>query len=69
VFTVQYGLIPYVKQITFSLWKVNTYKNAMYKLLKTNAAIWFNKICKNSQLTPKYVNIKIKGNTRWVKDM
>jgi len=40
----------------------------MYKLLKTNATLWFNKICKNSQLTPTYVNIKIKGNNRWVKD-
>ena len=28
----------------------------MYELLKTNTAAWFNKICKNSQLTPKYVN-------------
>jgi len=39
----------------------------MYELLKTNTAAWFNKICKNSQLTPKYVNImniKIKDNNK-----
>jgi hypothetical protein len=29
----------------------------MHELLKTNTAAWFNKICKNSQLTRKYVNI------------
>lgn len=28
------------------------FKNTTEKLLKTNAAIWFNKICKNRQLTP-----------------
>ena len=28
---------------------------------KTNAAIWFNKICMSKQLTPKYINIKING--------
>jgi hypothetical protein len=30
-----------------------------YKLLKTNAAMWNNKACRNSQLTPKYVKQKI----------
>ena len=30
---------------------INNYKNAKYKLLKTNAAIWFDTICKvNKQL-------------------
>jgi len=33
-------------------------------LLKTNAAIWFNKICATKQLTSKYFNIKINGNNR-----
>jgi hypothetical protein len=28
----------------------NTYKNTKLKLLKTNAAIWFNKICKKCAL-------------------
>jgi hypothetical protein len=32
----------------------NSFKNAKQKLLKTNAAIWFNKICRINQLTPKY---------------
>jgi hypothetical protein len=31
---------------------------AWYKLLKTNAAIWFNKTCRNDQLPPKCVYIK-----------
>jgi hypothetical protein len=38
------------------------YKNENEKLLKTNAAIWINKICEINQLTPKYVNIKEYGN-------
>jgi hypothetical protein len=45
--------------------KINNCKNTMYELLKTNTAVWFNKICKNSQLTPKYVNIiNIKDNNQ-----
>ena len=32
----------------------NIFKNTKLKLLKTNAAIWFNKMCKTKQLTPKY---------------
>jgi len=39
----------------------NIYKNTKLKLLKTNAAIWFNKICRDRQLQPRYINIKIKG--------
>ena len=39
----------------------NVYKNTKLKLLKTNAAIWFNKICRDRQLQPRYINIKIKG--------
>jgi len=35
--------------------------NTKYQLLKTSAAIWHNKTCRNSQLTPKCVNIGIKG--------
>ena len=36
----------------------NSYKNTKLKLLTTNAAIWFNKICQTKQLTPKYTSIK-----------
>jgi len=39
----------------------NVYKNTKLKLLKTNAAIWFNKICRDNQLQPKYISTKIKG--------
>jgi len=41
---------------------INNYRNTKFNLLKTNATTWYNKICRNSQLTPKYVNIKIKAN-------
>jgi hypothetical protein len=34
------------------------------KLLKKNVAIWFNKICKNRHLKPKYINIKLNGNKK-----
>jgi hypothetical protein len=37
------------------------YNSTKLKLLKTNAAIWFNKTCRSKHLTPKYINIKING--------
>jgi hypothetical protein len=36
----------------------NSFKNIKCKLLRTDAAIWFNKMCK---IKPNYVNIKISG--------
>jgi hypothetical protein len=39
-----------------------TYKNTKERLLKTNTAIWFDKMCRSNQLTPKYINITINGN-------
>jgi len=39
----------------------NNYKNTKLKLLKTNAAIWFNKMFKIKHLNPNYINIKING--------
>ena len=39
----------------------NSYKNPKPKLLKTNASIWFSKICKIKHLKPKYINIKANG--------
>jgi len=36
----------------------NIYKNIKLKLLKTNAAICFNKMCRTKHLTPKYISIK-----------
>jgi hypothetical protein len=39
----------------------NNYKKTKIKLLKTNAAIWFNKLCKIKQLKQNYINIKING--------
>jgi hypothetical protein len=41
--------------------QVYQYKNTKIKLYKNNAAIWYNKTCRARQLTPTYVNIKIKG--------
>jgi hypothetical protein len=39
----------------------NTYKNTKLKLLKTNAAIWFNKICREKRLKPTYISIFSNG--------
>jgi hypothetical protein len=39
----------------------NNYKHTKLKFVKTNAAIWFNRICKIKHLKPNYINIKIKG--------
>ena len=36
---------------------INNFKNAKQKLLKTNAAMWFNQICRLNQLTPKYMQL------------
>jgi hypothetical protein len=33
---------------------INNFKNAKQKLLKTDAVVCFNKICRINQLTPKY---------------
>jgi hypothetical protein len=40
----------------------NSYKNTKLKLLKTNAAIWFDQMCKIKHLKQNYINIKINGN-------
>jgi hypothetical protein len=39
----------------------NSYKNTELKLLKTNATMWFNKMCKTKHLKPNYINIKVNG--------
>jgi hypothetical protein len=43
---------------------IHSFTNIKKKLLKTNAAIWFNKLCRNYQVTPKYINIKVNGNNK-----
>jgi len=40
------------------------YKNTKLKLLKTNAAIWFNKMCRARGLKPNYINLTINGKTQ-----
>jgi hypothetical protein len=37
------------------------YKNTKLKLMKTNAAIWFNMICQEVHLQPKYISFRING--------
>lgn len=43
---------------------MRSFKHTKKKLLKTNADIWFNKICRNHQLTPKQINIKVNDNSK-----
>ena len=43
---------------------VYQYKNIKEKLHRTNAAIWYNKLCRQIQLTPKYIAIKVNGHNR-----
>ena len=38
------------------------YRNTKEKLYKTNAAIWYNKICREKQQAPNYMYISIKIN-------
>jgi len=42
----------------------NIYKNTKLKLLKTNAVVWFDKICRDRQLKTKYISFKINGRKR-----
>jgi hypothetical protein len=43
---------------------INTCKNTKHKLLKTNTAIWFNKIYRAKQLQPHYINIWVNGHNQ-----
>jgi len=40
---------------------LNNFKNTRCRLLRTNAAIWFNKMCRIRQIKPNYINIRING--------
>jgi uncharacterized protein (UPF0333 family) len=42
--------------------KLTNYTRIKHKLLKTSAAVWVKKICRNNQ--PSYVNFKIKHNSQ-----
>jgi hypothetical protein len=42
----------------------NNYTNTKVKLLKTKAAIWFNNVCRNDRLRPKYISLKINGHAQ-----
>ena len=44
--------------------EIYQYKNSKRKLYKTNASIWYNKICRLKRLTPTYINIHIYGNNK-----
>ena len=39
--------------------EIQAYENTKRKQHKTKTAIWFNKTCRDKQLTPNYINIKI----------
>jgi hypothetical protein len=41
---------------------VNLYKNTKDKLLRTNAAIWYDEVCTAKHLAPKKAHIIIKDN-------
>jgi hypothetical protein len=44
--------------------EIHQYKNLKVKLHKASAAILYNKMCKQLQLTPKYFSIKLSGTNR-----
>jgi hypothetical protein len=43
---------------------IHKFQRIKEKIHKTNAAIWFNKLCKTEHLTPRYINITVNGNTQ-----
>jgi hypothetical protein len=44
--------------------EIYQYKNIQNKLRRTTAAIWYNKLCRNTNLTPNYVHIKVNGDNK-----
>jgi len=50
-----------IKIVSAQQAKINNYNNTKLKLLKTNAAIWFNKMWRFKQLKPNCINVKITG--------
>jgi hypothetical protein len=40
----------------------NLHKKSRNKLVRTNAAIWYSKVCRAKHLAPKYAHINIKNN-------
>ena len=41
---------------------IYVYKNIKQNLHKTITAMWFNKTCREKDLKPNYINIRINGN-------
>jgi hypothetical protein len=55
-------VMNYLKLINAQQAKVtHTYKNTKENLYRTNAAIWFNKLCRSYDLTPNYIDVTING--------
>jgi hypothetical protein len=52
--------IKILEALQAGMYNMNT--NTKLGSLKKKAAIWYNKICKAKQLTPKYTHIVISGN-------
>jgi hypothetical protein len=47
---------------------INNYNNAKQKVIINNAAVGFNNNCGIDQLTPKYIQIEVKGNNQQAKN-
>jgi ribosomal protein L37AE/L43A len=43
---------------------IKIYKGTRMQLLKTSAAIWFNKQCRSKGCTPSYINITANGKSQ-----
>jgi hypothetical protein len=39
--------------------EIHQYQNIKRRLYRTNAAVWYNKTCRDKQLTPKYISIRV----------
>jgi len=40
------------------------FKNIEIKLYRTNAAVWYNKLCRQKELTPNYIKLQINGKSQ-----
>jgi len=43
---------------------IHAYENTKQKLRRTNAAIWFNKVCRSNNLTNSYIKITINAHIK-----
>ena len=50
-------------KVSYTTMKCKNYKNTRLKLLKSNAVVWFNKMCQMKQMKRNYIQFETNGKT------